>query len=55
MNQIVRYWLLPHLAETMKHEDQGMICSIAWPAMASKVLKVINTAKLLIEMQVLSD
>jgi hypothetical protein len=39
----------------MQHEDQGMICNIACPAMASKVLKALKTVKLLIEMQVLSE
>ena len=41
--------------ETLEHEDPGMICNIACPAVASKVLKALNTAKLLIEMQVLYD
>jgi hypothetical protein len=39
----------------MQHEDQGTIRNTACPAMASKVLKALNTTKLLIEMQVLSD
>jgi hypothetical protein len=39
----------------MQHEDQGMICNIACPAMSSKVLKAFNTVNLLIEMQMLSD
>jgi len=36
-------------------EDQGMICNSAYPVMFSKVLNDLNTAKLLTEMQVLSD
>ena len=32
-----------------------MICNTACPAVASKVLKALNIAKLLTEMQVLSD
>ena len=32
-----------------------MICNIACPAMASKVLKAFNTVNLLIEMQMCSD
>jgi len=46
VNQVVRYWLLPLLTETIEHEDQ----------MTAILLALIsNTAKLLIVMQVLSD
>ena len=55
MCQVVSYWLLPLLTQTTEHENQGTICNIAWPALASKVLKSINTSKLLIKTQVLSD
>ena len=55
MNRVVSYWLLPLFTQTTEHEDQGMICNTACLAMASKVLKTLSTAKLLIEMQVLSD
>jgi hypothetical protein len=54
VHQEVSYWLLPLFMETREHEDRGMICNIACPAVASKVLKVLNTTKLLTEMQVLS-
>jgi hypothetical protein len=55
VNQAVSYCLLPLFTETMQLEDRGMICNIACPASASKLLKTVNTAKLVIEMQVLSD
>jgi len=38
----------------MEHEDQGMICDIACPAVYSKVLEAFNTVNLLTEMQMLS-
>jgi hypothetical protein len=55
VNQVVSYCLLPLFTDTAQLEDWGMICNIACPALASKVLKALNTTKILIEMQVLSD
>ena len=55
VNQVVRYWLLPLLTETTEHKNQGNYCNIACPALVSKILKALNTATLLIEMQVPSD
>ena len=55
VNQVASYWLLPLFMETKEHEDQGMICNTACSAVASKVLEALNTATLLIEMQVLFD
>jgi len=55
MNQVVSYWLLPFFLEIAVHEDQGMICSIVGSAVASKTLTALNTAKLLIEMHIVSD
>jgi hypothetical protein len=54
-NQTESYWLLPLFMQTTDHEDQGMICNTACPAIASKVLKTFNTVNLLNEMQILSD
>jgi hypothetical protein len=45
---------LHRACQTMEHENQGMICNTACPNVASRVLKALNTAKLLIVMQVLS-
>jgi hypothetical protein len=55
VNQVVRYWLLPLFMETSEYGDPGMICNIACPAVASKVLRALITAKLLTEMQVFYD
>jgi hypothetical protein len=55
MNQVVSYWLLSVFMETAAHEDQSMICNIAGFDMASKTLKELNTAKLLIETHIVSD
>jgi len=55
MNQVVSYWLLPFVMETAVHEDQGMICNTVGSAVASKTLTALNTAKLLIEMHIVSD
>jgi len=47
VNQVLSYWLLPFVIQTMQHEDQGMICNTACPAMVPKVLKALNIAKLM--------
>jgi hypothetical protein len=44
MNQVLSHWLLPLSMQTTEHENQGMISNTACPAMASKVLKALNTA-----------
>jgi len=41
--------------QTMQHEDRGMICNTACPAMDSKVLTAFSTVNLLTEMQMFSE
>jgi hypothetical protein len=47
VNQIENHWLLPLFTYIMEHKDQALICNIASPAMASKVLKASNIVNLL--------
>ena len=52
--EVVSNWLLPLSMQTTDHEKQSMICNPASP-LCSIVLKTLNTVKLLIETDILSD
>jgi hypothetical protein len=55
LNQVVSYWLVALVIQTMQLEDHGMICNIACPPMVSMVLNVHHTAKLMNGKQFISD
>ena len=52
--EVVRNWLLPLSMQTTDHKKKSMICNIARP-LCSIVLITLNTVKLLIKTDILSD